>query len=160
MNPVKNTVERGISIHAFRRECDTVKTASCEDFEISIHAFRRECDYDRLGGVLKYLPISIHAFRRECDDVGRLQTVAATISIHAFRRECDVREMQSSGRYPDFNPRIPQGMRRHDRHHVRMYAGFQSTHSAGNATLGEQRERINSRRFQSTHSAGNATRAV
>ena len=35
-----------------------------------------------------------------------------SISIHAFRRECDAHSSRISDGVGDFNPRIPQGMRR------------------------------------------------
>ena len=80
----------------------------------------------------------------------------------------------------DFNPRIPQGMRQHLLRTKHLILVFQSTHSAGNATViiafynssikisihAFRREcdriafcNINvMQKFQSTHSAGNATK--
>ena len=137
--------------------------------------------------------ISIHAFRRECDvyptDVPRLvYKFQSTHSAGNATTKIAVTEFY-------FNPRIPQGMRPNSRWKIRLLIlihafrrecdkpmnnfpseVFQSTHSAGNATIhgGLQSPTLISihafrrecdgchpltdvRLFQSTHSAGNAT---
>ncbi|GBF77424.1 hypothetical protein PA598K_05976 [Paenibacillus sp. 598K] len=56
----------GISIHAFRMECDSAARMLLWHYAISIHAFRMECDTAETLAFIDWL-FSIHAFRMECD---------------------------------------------------------------------------------------------
>ena len=55
-----------ISIHALRKESDSILTLLQHHVRISIHALRKESDA-RLVGVVKLQCISIHALRKESD---------------------------------------------------------------------------------------------
>jgi len=91
---------------------------SCSDAEqaaerISIHAFRRECD-----SIVCYQINFIFRFQSthsagNATQHGDNQPRKTPISIHAFRRECDAPIIRCILRgLFNFNPRIPQGMRR------------------------------------------------
>ena len=77
-------VDGDISIHALRKESDSVRLSTRVAISISIHALRKESDR-RTGWIHGKLWISIHALRKESD----------------FRRTC------VNIACCDFNPRSP-----------------------------------------------------
>ena len=124
---------------------------------ISIHAFRRECDVKSWQREKRETVVdSIHAFRRECDVQSPNKRTSGQDRCHFNPRipqECDVNECESIGENQmAFNPRIPQECDHEDTHNnenslihafrrnatgmdMMLNGKFQSTHSAGNATL-------------------------
>ena len=126
---------------------------------ISIHAFRRECDVSRLKSFSSF---TVFQSTHSAGNATRILTAGTPgmifQSTHSAGNATLIRgAIMVSG--SNFNPRIPQGMRRPGAINIPCLRRFQSTHSAGNATGAEcPSERIN--KFQSTHSAGNATRSV
>ena len=73
---------------------------------ISIHALRKESD-TLVNDVAVLGEISIHALRKESDDWnGRVRRLLQ-ISIHALRKESDAKSMSRLPRLSHFNPRSP-----------------------------------------------------
>ena len=123
-----------ISIHAFRRECDTFVCSTCTS----------PCDFN------PRIPQGMRLFKRQSieyfiDDFN--PRIPQGMRLHTFMTVL-------FRRY--FNPRIPQGMRPLPVCCFHPPLRFQSTHSAGNATAGTSLQHLQDL-FQSTHSAGNAT---
>ena len=120
----------GISIHALRKESDSVKPwPRQENQRISIHALRKESDLACFSfcflpwlfqstlsvrratrfTVFNYdqIAISIHALRKESDEQGRNVQQLASISIHALRKESDKAMNGIFCKTDNFNPRSP-----------------------------------------------------
>ena len=108
--------------------------------QISIHAARVGCD-----GASGLVPapaqnISIHAARVGCDvAVWNGSAWVETISIHAARVGCDVERVEVSGKYYNFNPRSPSGLRPHKFSFSSKVNTFQSTQPEWAATVPEQK---------------------
>ena len=93
-------------------DATTIQTEGMTNARISIHASRMGCDADFVDDV-SFRHISIHASRMGCDGVSDGQQ-----DLH-----------------PNFNPRIPYGMRLGGRGGYTVIFGFQSTHPVWDATI-------------------------
>ena len=148
-------------------------------FKISIHALRGEGDISLVAS-----PINVEVFQ-STPSAGRatlkthLQPASESISIHALRGEGDSPHFPQNSFGVNFNPRPPRGGRHLRSAGTALPQRFQSTPSAGRATVGlnairlrriisihalrgegdSKRHRGLPRRFrfQSTPSAGRAT---
>ena len=84
--------------------------------------------------ILTWSVISIHASRMGCDQTIDDYGAFVEISIHASRMGCD-RSVDGTGiAVPDFNPRIPYGMRLKIADKSFTVTEFQSTHPVWDAT--------------------------
>ena len=101
---------KNISIHASRMGCDLCQIMTVIDGKFqSTHPV-----WDATGNPT--LPttvtiISIHASRMGCDACAKRTIADNQISIHASRMGCDMIRLILVPLLPDFNPRIPYGMR-------------------------------------------------
>ena len=79
--------------------------------------------------------ISIHALRKERDVAFHVVDAVRHISIHALRKERDHLRVRRSHHTHNFNPRAPQGARQRLCLMQTTHRLFQSTRSAGSATM-------------------------
>ena len=124
-----------ISIHALRKERDTLMRSR---YPRHRHFNPRAPQGARprlLVDCADPALISIHALRKERDVAFHVVDAVRHISIHALRKERDHLRVRRSHHTHNFNPRAPQGARQRLCLMQTTHRLFQSTRSAGSATM-------------------------
>ena len=106
--------ENPISIHTSQTGCDLKAAGADPDLNIiSIHTSQTGCDIQSRAQTRNDRKISIHTSQTGCDYRDRHPYKGKSkISIHTSQTGCDPAPLRGRSHQHDFNPHIPDGMRR------------------------------------------------